>query len=235
MRNLVILPLLLIPMAAASNQTLVVSPEKPELAVLAHKWSKTFRVTTKVSSNEPSSPAPSLAQSASRTAQRADRLNDNGRPRDPASDTIEGRSAVLEKIVRESRTPQPKALEGFSYSLKLKNESTKQVEVVFWEYQFIDETTPNAPVRRQFLCGLNLKPGKEKELLAFSLSGPSKVVSAATLAAPPGKPPLERVVINRVEYADDTIWQRKDWSFAEIRLSYLAAMATPWTEMCRGL
>lgn len=235
MRSLVILPLLLIPMAAASNQTIVVSPEKPDLAVLAHKWSKTFRVTTKVSPNEPSSPAPSLAQSASRTAQRADRLNDNGRPRDPAADTIEGRSAVLEKIVRESRSPHPKTLEGFSYTLKLKNESTKPVAVVFWEYQFIDDTNPSALVRRQFLCGLKLKPGKEKELTAFSLSGPSKVVSAASLAAPTSKPPLERVVINRVEYADDTIWQRKEWSFAEIRLSYLAAMATPWTEMCRGL
>ena len=49
-------------------------------------------------------------------------MNDNGRPRDLAADTIEGRLAVLEKIVRESRTPQPKGLEGFSYSLKLKNE-----------------------------------------------------------------------------------------------------------------
>jgi len=234
MRSLVILPLLLIPIAA-HNQTLVVSPGKPELAVLAHKWSKTFRVTTRVSPNDTSSPAPSLAQSASRTAQRADRLNDNGRPRDPAADTIEGRSAVLEKIVRDSRTQQPKALEGFTYSLKLKNESTKQVEVVFWEYQFIDDTNPNALVRRQFLCGLNLKPGKEKELIAFSLSGPSRVVSAESLAAPTSKPPLERVLINRVEYADDTIWQRKDWSFAEIRLSYLTALATPWTEMCRGL
>ena len=42
MRSLVILPLLLIPMAAASNQTLVVSPEKPDLAVLAYKWSERF-------------------------------------------------------------------------------------------------------------------------------------------------------------------------------------------------
>lgn len=235
MRSLFILPLLLISIAATRNQTLVVSQRKAELAVLSYKWTKALRVTAKVTSNEPPPPAPSLAQSASRTAQRADRLTDSGRPREPAADTIDGRSAALEKLVRESRTQQPKALEGFSYSLKLKNESPKQVEVVFWEYQFIDDSNPNTVVRRQFLCGFKLKPGKEKELVAFSLAGPSKVVSAESLAAKSSKPPQERVLINRVEYADDTIWQRKDWSFAEIRLSYLTAIATPWTEMCRGL
>jgi hypothetical protein len=137
--------------------------------------------------------------------------------------------------VRESRSPRPKAIDGFSYSLKLKNESTKQIEVVFWEYQFIDLGNPNLVTRRQFLCGLNLKSGKDKQLTAFSLSGPSRVVSAETLAAGTEKPPQEKVLINRVEYADGAIWQRQDWSFSEIRLSYISAMATPWTEMCRGL
>jgi hypothetical protein len=67
------------------------------------------------------------------------------------------------------------------------------------------------------------------------LAGASKVVSAETLAKKTAKPPQERVLINRVEYADGTIWQRKGWNFGEIRLSYVNAMATPWTEPCRGL
>ena len=235
MRRLFILPLFLIQIAVAQNQTLVISHGKPDLTVLSHKWSKTRRLTLNVTPNEPPPPAPSLTTSASRTAQRADRLNDSGRPRDPSADSIDGRSAALERLVRESRTPQPKSIEGFSYNLRLRNESTKQIEVVFWEYQFIDIANPGLVTRRQFLCGLNLKPGKDKELTAFSLSGPSRVVSAESLAAKTEKPAQERVLINRVEYADGTIWQRQDWSFAEIRLSYISAMATPWTEMCRGL
>lgn len=235
MRRLFILPLLLIPIAVVNNQTLVISETKSDLTVLSHKWSKTRRVSGSINLNDPPPPAPSLAQSASRTAQRADRLNDSGRPRDPATETIEGRSASLEKLVRESRTPPRKLLDGFSYLIKVKNESSRQIEVVFWEYQFIDPATPETVVRRQFLCGLNLRPGKEGELTAFSLSGPSKVVSAQSLAANINKPPQERVLINRVEYADGTMWQRKGWSFGEIRLSYVTAMATPWTEMCRGL
>ena len=229
MRSLFLLPLFLIPIAMAQNQSLVVSQENSDLKVLSHKWSKTRRITARVSSNEPPLPAPSLTTSAARNAQRAERLNEIGGPR-VTVDSIDGRSATLEKIVRESRTQQPKTIDGYSYNLKLKNESAKQIEVVFWEYQFIDDGTSNV-TRRQFLCGLNLKPGKEKELVAFSLSGPSKVVSAESLA----KSPQERVLINRLEYSDGTIWQRKDWSFAEIRLSYKSAMATPWDEMCRAL
>lgn len=235
MRSWFILPLLLIPIAVAQNQTLVVSQATSDLAVVSHKWSKTRRTTAKISPNEPPPPAPSLTASASRTAQRADRLNERGMPRDPAAETLDGRAATLERMVRESRTQEGKTLDGFSYSLKLKNESKRQLEVVFWEYQFIDAASPDVVTRRQFLCGLNLKPGKEKELIAFSLSGPSRVVNAESLAGNAPKPPQERVVINRVEYSDGTMWQRKDWSFAEIRLSYASAMATPWTEMCRGL
>ena len=233
MRSLLLLPLFFTAIAVAQNQTLLVSQETTDLKVLSHSWSKTRRVTAKVNSNEPPLPAPSLTTSAARNAQKADRLSENGGPR-VAADSMDGRSATFEKMLRESRSHQPKTLDGYSYTLKLKNESAKQIEVVFWEYQFI-ETDTSKVTRRQFLCGLNLKPSKEKELIAFGLSGPSKVVSAENLAGMNAKPPQERVLINRLEYSDGTIWQRKDWSFAEIRLSYKNAMATPWTEMCRGL
>ena len=86
------------------------------------------------------------------------------------------------------------------------------------------------------MCGVALKPSKEKELQAFSLSGPFDVVSVNALAKGAANVAEERVVINRVEFADGTIWQRKGWSLTEVRLSYARALATPWgTEMCRNL
>jgi hypothetical protein len=86
------------------------------------------------------------------------------------------------------------------------------------------------------LCAANIKAGKEKEIQAFSVSGPSEVVSVDTLAKNSTNPFEEKVVINRVEYADGSIWQRKDWNFGEIRMSYRRAVSTPWgKEMCRGL
>ena len=110
------------------------------------------------------------------------------------------------------------------------------IEVLFWEYQFIDSANPAIIARRQFLCGVNLKSGKEKELQAFSASGPSDVVSVGSLANKNVAPFQERVVINRVEFADGTIWQRKDWNFGEVKASITHALQGPWApDMCKAL
>lgn len=156
--------------------------------------------------------------------------------RDPNEDTIDGRSAAIEKIVQESRRPQNKPVSGFSFQAKLQNKSAKVVDIIFWEYQFIDSINPANTVRRQFLCGVSIKPEKAKEVRAFSVSGPSEVVSVDSLSNKTNNAFQEKVVVNRVEYADGSIWQRKDWNFAEIGLSYRRAVALPWgSEMCRSL
>ena len=68
-------------------------------------------------------------------------------------------------------------------------------------------------------------------------SGPGNRISAGSLDSRSESPFEETVLINRVEYADGSIWQRKDWNFGEIRAGYQRAVGTPWgpTEMCRGL
>ena len=157
--------------------------------------------------------------------------------RDPTADTLDSRSAAIEKSVQESRTPKTKSVDNFEYLVKVQNASKKVVEILFWEYQFIDPSNPANVTRRQFLCFVNIKPTKEKELQAFSLSGPSDVISVGNLANGSGNVFQEKVLINRVEYADGSTWQRKDWNPAEIKLTYHRAVATPWNagEMCRGL
>lgn len=233
MRTLLLLPLLLIFVSSAQSQTIVVSAEGPSVVVLGFKWSKSRQAPEKL---EPVSTGPAPAMIASDTNfERNVRGNDRA-ARDPNLDTPDGRRAAMEKSVQEARTTKPKAVDGFAYRVKLQNASTKVIEVLFWEYQFIDPSNPNTISRRQFLCGVNIKPDKEKELQAFSLSGPSDVISVGSLANKSGNLFQEKIVINRVEYADGTIWQRKDWNFAEIRSNIARAIGTPWgTEMCRGL
>jgi hypothetical protein len=167
--------------------------------------------------------------------ERGKRLNAPPGMPDPNVDTMDRRRANMERMVQESRAPQPKAVQGFAYKVKLKNMGSKVAEVVFFEYQFIETANPASVARRQFLCGVNIKPTREQELQAYSTSGPSDVISVASLAKA-SEVFQEKVVINRVEYADGTIWQRKDWNFAEIRLTLARALGTPWgAEMCRNL
>ena len=164
------------------------------------------------------------------------RANSSEGVRDPNLDTIDGRSAALEKSVQESRMPSSKPVDGFAYRVKIRNSSAKVIEVLFWEYQFKETSNPASVTRRQFLCGVSIKPDKEKELKAFSTFGPGDVISVGSLANRSGSFFEESVVINRVEYADGTIWQRKGWNFGEVKLGIARAIETPWgSEMCRVL
>ncbi len=235
MRYLTLLFLPLVSMFVYSNQQPAKSTDGSSLTVLSHKWTKTRQVVEKLKTE--TGPAPQLAMSpANRNFARNVRVNDPAGVRDPNADSTDGRAAAIEKMVQESRTAQPKPIDGFAYRVKVQNAGSKMVDILFWEYQFIDAANPTTIARRQFLCGVNIKPGKDFEVKAFSLSGPSDVVHVGSLAKNKENTFQEKVVINRVEYADGSIWQRKDWNFAEIRLTYQRAIGTPWAaEMCRSL
>jgi hypothetical protein len=232
MRTLLLLPLLLTLVAPGQNPS---AQDGSPVAVLGFKWSKTRQEGEKI---EPDDKTPMRAViPENKVSQRNARVNDPMGVRDPNADTIDGRSAALEKIVQESRTPKANPVDGYSYRVKVQNASAKIVEIVFWEYRFTDPSNPSTVARRQFLCGVQIKPDKEKELQAFSTFGPTDVVNAGSLSNKSENAFQEKVVINRVEYTDGSVWQRKDWNAAEIKQTYKRAVATPWgvQEMCRRL
>jgi hypothetical protein len=232
MRTLLLLTFLL--MFVSPGQNTAVSDDGSPVVVLGFKWARSRQVIEKLSSPVVT-PAPAMIP-ADKNFERNRRANDPAGVRDPNADTLDGRSAALEKSVQESRAPKPKPVDGFAYRVKVQNASKKVIEVVFWEYQFKELANPTTVARRQFLCGVNVKPDKEKELQAFSSLGPSDVISVGSLASKSENLFEEKVVINRVEYADGSIWQRKDWNFAEVRSNVARAVGTPWgAEMCRGI
>lgn len=206
----------------------------PTLAVVDHKYAKSRRVVERPDSGA-TTPAPAMT-AANRNFERNRRSNDPAGVRDPNADTLDARSAAMDRNIQEARAPKRKEVDGYEYRVKFRNGGAAPVEVLFWEYQFAETSNSANVARRQFLCGVSIKPGKEKDVFSFSVSGPSNVVSAGSLANESGPSYTEKVVINRIEYADGTIWQRKDWNFLEVKESIKSAISTPWgTEMCRGL
>ena len=204
------------------------------LIVTTFKWSHARRaVETKP--DEGTVPARAMIPQNKNFASNA-RVNDPAGVRDPNADTLDGRSEALEKSVQESRTAKPTPTDGFAYKVKVQNAGAKAIEIVFWEYQFQDPADPSLVARRQFLCGVNIAAEKSKELEGFSLSGPSEVVNVNTLANKSQNPFKEKVLINRVEYSDGSIWQRKDWSLGEVKASYDRVLREQWIPgMCKGL
>lgn len=236
MRTLLMLSLLLTLVSPGQGQNATGSGEGTTVEVLGFKWFRSRHAPKKQESASTTQAAPAVTPDIKIWH----RPENNQQPqqviRDPRADTVEGRSAALEKIVQESRSPKSNKLAGFEYQVKVRNASAKVIEVVFWEYQFKELSNPANVVSRQFLCGVNIKPSKEKELQAFSMSGPSNVVSVDSLNNKIGNLFEERVLINRVEYSDGSILQRKDWNFAEVKTGIERATKTPWgSEMCRGI
>jgi hypothetical protein len=204
------------------------------LAVNSFKWSRARR-TVEISKAEGTPPAQAMIPQ-NRNFSRNARVNDPQGVRDPNADTLDGRSAAMEKSVAESRAPKTAPVDGFAYRIKVQNTAEKIVEIVFWEYQFHDPANPDLVARRQFLCGVNIPAGKGKELEGFSLSGPSDVVDVRTLADNAAKPFKENVLINRVEYSDGSMWQKKGWNLVEVKGSYERVLHEQWLPgMCKSL
>lgn len=214
------------------GQTPTPANDSAPMSVSSFKWTRA-RQTGSSKEADVSVPARQVIPQNKNFARNA-RMNEPPGARDPNQDTLDGRSAAMEKNVQESRTPKQEPRDGYAYHIKVKNSTTKVAEIVFWEYQFYDVADPKLVARRQFLCGVNIRPDKEKELEGFSLSGPSDVVSVSALADKARF--KESVLINRVEYADGSIWQRKDWNLKEVKASYDRVLREPWLPgQCKGL
>ena len=208
------------------------SDESSMVKVVSYKWS---RDRQQVEQATPMLNAPvGAVMSINKNFERNRRANVSPGERDPNLDTIDGRSAALERSVQSSRAPKP--IEGFAYRAKFQNVSDKGLEIIFWEYEFTDAAITPVVSRRQFLCAGLTKAGKEKDFKGFTLSGPSDVVAVDSLAKKTDNPLKERVVINRLEFTDGTIWQRNGWSFSDLKTSIQRALSGPWApDMCKSL
>ncbi len=227
--------LLLLPLLCLLVVPQQITSEGSPVTVLSSKWTKARRAVENPESVGVPPPASAMIP-ANKNFARNVRMNEPMGVRDPNADTMDGRSAQIDKSVQESRSQKAKTIDGYLYRTKVQNTEKKVIEILFWEYQFAEQASPENVTRHQFLCGVSISGGKEKELEGFSVTPPNNVVNVETLSKKDGNPFTEKVVINRVEYADGTIWQRKDWSLKEVKGSYERALNEPFLPgMCKRL
>src|SRR5215510_2057427 len=127
--------LLLLPLAAM----LVAWGQNPapndgsQVAVLSQSWSKTKFAGAQQTSSSGNSPAAAMIPQ-NRNFERNRRANTPPGERDPNMDTIDGRSAAMDRSVQESRTSKGSPIQGFEYNVKLHNLSAKTITAIIWEY-----------------------------------------------------------------------------------------------------
>jgi hypothetical protein len=212
MLALLLLPYLFGPSVTAQDP--VAPTESPPVIAVSFKWFKDRQPAENV--------APSLApqpemNDANKNMARQRRQNASAGDRDPNLDSMDGRSAALDKIVQDSRESPP--IDGFTYAVRFQNLGALTTQTVFWEYQFKETGNATSISRRRFVCAVKIKPQKQTDLRVFSTLGPSNVIDVKNLSKGSGEQFQESVVIDRVEYADGTSWERKDWNSDEVKVS----------------
>jgi hypothetical protein len=223
---LLLLPLLIT--FQPSHQDPPGSDERSPVKVTSFRWFKDRQAAENVV-EPPPGPQPAMI-GANRNFERQRRINASAGDRDPNLDTLDGRSAALDKIVQESREAEP--VDGFTYEARFQNTGTKLTQTIFWEYQFTEKVNAANTSRRRFVCAVKLKPEKDKVLQVFSTLGPNNVINVKNLARGLGRQFEESIVIDRIEYADGSVWQRKDWNFEEVKLT--ARARSDRTAACRS-
>lgn len=132
---------------------------------------------------------------------------------------IERREQALPNQPTEEKlpVPQPKPLVRseqlergtlYIYTIKVRNNSTKTITRLYWEYQFIDPDTNQLMGTRKVFSELTLEPGKTHEIKAYSRTQPAKIVNVKKLDRKYKDQFSERVIIHRIHYNDGTAWQR---------------------------
>ena len=128
--------------------------------------------------------------------------------------SIENRSRDMLDLER-SVMGESRPIDMFRYRVSLKNTGVKLVKAIVWDYQASDTDQFTDSTHRQFRCTAKIKPNQSERVEGFSVLPPTRVITASGT-----KSFSERVIINRIEYADGTSWQRSDWRQPDGKSNY---------------
>ena len=100
------------------------------------------------------------------------------------------------------KTPERSQSSGFYiYQIKVKNNGTKTIESIGWEYVFLSPTTNKEVGNLKFLSETNLKPGKTDNLVMSSPNPPTLIIQADD-----EDKYIEQIFIKTIKYNDGSVW-----------------------------
>jgi hypothetical protein len=183
------------------QQQQVVEREDADLVVVKFNWTK-FRLNGDLihsamdpgpPMNEPIRIAPTPPKNESQELKNRRDMNE--------------RRIEMKNATDAAKAKPPKDPDQYLLQLEVKNVGTGVIRSMVWEYQPL--TKPADYELRQYLCVFKAKPNENKKFELLSEYNPVKVIQAD---AETGQAKSGKVVINRIEYADGSVWKRKGWS-----------------------
>lgn len=126
-----------------------------------------------------------------------DKLREQGMP--TPTTQVPGRAA--------SDTKRDNLSVVYVYEVKLRNSGSKEITSFVWDYVFFEPGTETELGRRRFTSKVKIKPGKTKDVTVRAATPPTGTIDAKRAGKKPQDQYAEQVVIQRVEYADGSVWQ----------------------------
>jgi len=122
---------------------------------------------------------------------------------------LESRKAELRNVDKQATISVDEHGNTYHLFLEFKNTGTNVVRSLIWEFR--PTATPADYAPKQYLCTLRVKPKEKKTLDLWTPYAPVKVISANV--RPDGLKEGE-VIINKIEYLNGSVWQRRDWRYS---------------------
>lgn len=180
------------------QQTPTVDREEADLVVLKFTWHKFRQNSDLIHSVQ--DPGPAMNEPI--------RMNPTPPRNEPAEvrnrRDMQERRADMRAAEDNAAQSSTRKQDHYILRLEVKNVGTNVIKNMVWEYQPAARTADYE--LRQYVCTMKAKPKESKTFQLISPSSPVKVVSADK------KSQEGKVVINRIEYADGSVWKRKGWS-----------------------
>ena len=190
----------LVALLQVQQATTVIQREEPDMVVQRFTWN-TIRANSDLI-HSALDPGPDMNEPVGiKQPQRANEPQELKNRRD-----MNERRADMAATVNAAQSNPPRQ-DQYLLRLEVKNVGASVIKSIVWEYQPSSETA-NYELR-QYVCTMKAKPNESKTFEIVSPYNPVKVVQADVKT---GQAKDGKVVINRIEYADGSIWKRKGWS-----------------------
>jgi hypothetical protein len=126
----------------------------------------------------------------------------------PDADKLAKDAQTDAAIIRAEREKKGPPRYVFFYKLTVKNNGTKAIKEIDWDYVFFDAATGEELGRRQFTSVEKIGAGKTKELSFVLAAPPIRRISVYALDRKERAGLSEDALIVRVQFLDGTVWQR---------------------------
>jgi len=190
----------LVALLQVQQATTVIQREEPDMVVQRFTWN-TIRANSDLI-HSALDPGPDMNEPVGiKQPQRSNEPQELKNRRD-----MNERRADMAATVNAAQSNPPRQ-DQYLLRLEVKNVGASVIKSIVWEYQPSSETA-NYELR-QYVCTMKAKPNESKTCEIVSPYNPGKVVQAD---AKTGQAKDGKVVINRIEYVDGSIWKRKGWS-----------------------